>query len=466
MNKRHSWFSQTTCCTAALSILVSGCATGPQVTRLSKGEQGASGHVLYALPRAMVTVNLPVKISTFVGTHLTKEIPKDCTVEQRLKLNDACYWRFRTKDPGADGAILHCSDKKASYYLLPTESPVAISVPVPDPDQVYAVDLRAKGFAKLAVGLTLSQSGAPSALEYTATAPVIEQLRTVMGVGRSIGLFASATVSAEIRTQESRSSDLQKVVNALAVLEQNRLDLAKSPGATQASMDAISARQAALRALVEGVVLSTESTFSLAFDPPNLVESDERKVTLIPMVAAGGGQEILPCAPEKSSEWQLLLKPQAGSLVFAKANESHNKERDSTKADGFHYRVPLFTEAALQLGGTLETDTPIRVRIPVPVVIPQWGWVRALPRRLGIAAGAVASTLDPATGALIKVSSTADNTAGLEATQALLGEIAQRRATPPPPDEKAALERQVAICAARHRLGIPAEGDCAAFRPD
>lgn len=449
-----------------LATCLSACATGPKVQQVPRGQGDASERVLYALPRAMVVATVPVTFSTFVSTPLTAEIPKTCTFAERLDMRDACYWRFRSKDPGADGALLACVQGAASHYLFPGEAPTVVTVPVPDPDRVFAVSLRARGFERLTVGLTLSQGGAPSSLKYEATAPFLDTLKTVIGAARMLTSTSKALLFATGNQSVSSASvaqtDLQMVVDALATLEQARLNLAKSPGATQASLDAIRDQQSVLRALVEGSVRPVEDKFILLFDPENLEDSERRTARRISMVNAGKGDPLLPCDPRTTTDWILKLTPQPDALAFAKAN----LPSASDKEDGFKYRVPLFTEAVLEIGNPPVSGDPPNLRVAAPVVVPQWGWVRSLPRRIGLGAGSLEATLDPATGALTKVGSMADNTAGLDATRAVLGEIERQRADPAPPDVKSELERQVAICAARHRLGMPLEGDCASFRSE
>ncbi len=82
---------------------------------------------------------------------------------------------------------------------------------------------------------------------------------------------------------------------------------------------------------------------------------------------------------------------------------------------------------------------------------------------MGLGEGALASTLDPVTGALITVSAEGDNGAALDIAKDLAQRLEKKPKTPP--DELSVLERQVAICTARFQLGQPLDGECADFRP-
>lgn len=455
------------------SLALAACASGPRVEPVQPSSGGDhTERVLYALPRALIAVNVPVTVTTFRATALTAMIGEsaECTVQQRLDPSQECYWRFRSQDPGGDGALLSCSEGNVRKYLMLADSPAAIAVPVPDPEQIFAVDLVARGFQRLKVDLALSQSGAPSKLAFSASSPVTEiadlilsQSQTLeiraLGHGRGVPAFGSATPG-------SGRSPINEVVAKLAALEVAKIALMRQPGATASSFEQIAREQQRLRAMVEGTVTQESSVARLVFDPGSIRNLNSPIIVERPQIGSDAENQVgLDCGSGVVSrgEWKLQLRAQEGSRAYAQANQSSVA---APVGSGYRYRVPVWATASLMFDGCSSDRSkcaPSYHPIPGSLAIPQWGPTRALPRRVGIGEGAVESTIDPVTGALVAVGSEGDNGAALDAIK----DFAQRLEPRPrvAPDELGTLERQVSICTARYQLGQPLEGECAGFRP-
>jgi hypothetical protein len=418
--------------------------------------------VLYALPRALIAVNVPVTITTFRATALTALIgkPEECTVQQRLDPSHQCYWRFRSQDPGSEGALLSCSADRLNRYLTIADTPQAVALPVPDPAQIFAVDLVARGFQRLQVDLSLSQSGAPSKLAFTASSPLTEITDFILSQSRILEKETTSHSLAALRFDLTAvggaGSPIDQVVTKLAELEVAKIALMRQPGATASSFEQIAREQQRLRAMVEGTVTQESSVARLVFDPGTITDLSSPIVVVRPQL--GGDQENqvqLGCGSGvvSNGEWKLELRAQEGSRAYAQANQSSEM---TPIGSGFRYRVPVLASASLTFDGCgCDSSACAPASYPIPT--------RALPRRVGIGEGAVQSTLDPLTGALLAVGSEGDNGAALDAIK----DFAQRLEPRPraAPDELGALERQVGICTARYQLGQPLEGECVGFRP-
>lgn len=469
---------------SAIAASAGGCAYAPKVSHVVPADEGVpygatlkGDVVFYALPRSLIVVTLPMNVHHF-RPGLIESLPGDVLkckdMAERLDPGKSCYWEFKSARPQSTEFVAQCD---RGEFLALADSPVLEVVPQPDPSQIYAVELAAAPLSRLKVDLSLSSVGSPTEFFAEATTPVADRAKLTSDLIGKSSLKQSSEYFQPTAPEKPPDplQDLHKVVAALARIELEKHEVILKNEASGDVLAAMDEWQAELRRIVEGAVQSEPVTVRLAFEPRSrAVTMNESEAKCDAASVTCEWEKVPPqtvpnplgcsSAADKVLKFGLLLDAHSNAKQFARSLQAAVRPKGSSA--GLFYRTPVYAAAKLFVVGSgtgigREKAKPLSGTL----AIPQWGYVHALPRRLGFGSGSIGASLDPATGALTKVSSVQDNTAASE----LLG-LALARATPaaqvdPAAAEKERLEVQVAICAARHQLGLPSIAECASYVP-
>lgn len=491
-----------TICSLALLITLAGCAHGPVVTKIEEDNtlKDQNHQVFYALPRTLVHVDMPVgtqKLQCGLLHWLGASLPdgplslpgpcpgsvdkttshtidklrfqngelvagEKCSIEETLNPSDVCALRFRRAELSMGNELFSCQDNV--NVVLAGDPSVTLDT-VPDPEHIYAVNLKPGLFEKLQLDLELAAGGAPTRLSSMSSSALANVTQTMLGAAAGTTVKGNKIFS--LPTSGTQPDQVIVAVKAvmgriLALEAERQAKLREANG--QAAAMALAAEQARLRTLIEGGIHTTEQRLRITFDPPDAESKFLSVVTTL--------EGFDPCGSSPTSAVIARLHLHTDGHTDAWVRRQTPAEGDQGE-QGFRYRVPRYANAAIELclkecpdprnsGGTekqLQAGQQGRYQIARALPINQWGTVRSLPRRLGMGAGAVKAALDPMTGALKLI-----GTEGAGSMQqpfiAAMTEADKDHELSALQREKTELELRKSICENRKNLGLPIPEYC------
>ncbi|HWU52138.1 MAG TPA: hypothetical protein VN153_04915 [Tahibacter sp.] len=460
-----------------LVVTLTGCAHAPKVVPIANAD-ARTPHAYYTLPKASFTAETVGDLHSFTAGPLTGDLAKwlkddkaSCTYQRLMNPDDICYWRFKIKRRKPADALAACetdsSFKVAGQVSLELKQPLTVTASsVADETQQYAVDISPQLFEKTRIDLAFSPAGSITAFKAESTNLIAQTIESVAADVAAGFTLTSKQDGAQVRPASVAGKGLQELVNALARKKRER-DVAASRPDSAAALAAIDEEIVRLRALAEGTDVTEPFKIKVDYVPSgrdsgNYAEAVGAEKALQDGWGCTDGFELYAALAIKPDESSAKIADAIGAKAFA--------------ADGLRYRVPVVAEAALRFtcrkaaadrNGLCAAASGKSVPFGAQLTVPQWGPTIALPRRMGWGAGAIDAKLDPSTAALLSLSTTSEKSFEAAVLNRVYDSYVARQAAAKKDTERANLEReravledQVKICAARQALGQPPGDDC------
>ncbi|WP_437899283.1 DUF4831 family protein [Sorangium sp. So ce124] len=432
---------------AALACIhtIAGCTHGYRVHHVTptSGQLGAPS-VLYALPRTIITVTIPV-------TRTETEASPSCARKELAKELQARWGRKHPEaqqappaQPGKKPAAAPAPEPKPSPEEFDKEADAIIAsvtgAPPPtagsnnilielgapaltvrqevDPEQIYAIELNEHFMTASKRGIELSEQGflASSSLESTNKALDV----SLKVIGGAVDIASKAVLFGGKAADDA--GRCERTADDIKRLREARFAIVKGQGQTNGSpkdaleflLNELRAQEKLLLAEFTGKQTVKQSTVTCDMAPSALTGTEVSFGESFPLFSLDSTAGLWDDKADKARcvmdvALQLTSPPAAGKEVsvhlkisdLSLANASRRTAASRTSPSGIVYRVPAQALAWLTVGK--------EERLHSTLNIAQYGAIAALPGDLDGEAGEVAMSysvkLAPSSGALLSMSS-------------------------------------------------------------